>query len=305
MIKYQNGTKDVFKLKESENKNGVNVSSEEVKKNEAIKNLEKYVRNRITGQVIKLEGFRKTNGTMKNVFGQMIYSINFEIDLRFISNGWLKGNGLEGYWRNNFYVYSSKPNLSASGEQYMYGTKLYESGTLVTLGCVAEMKSTDNGFMVESLSIETEKNHGIVSNTITDNTKVVKEIPKTPGYTGDLKDGKKDGNGIEVYPDGSSYDGEWKDDKKNGKGVLRNKIGIYTGTWINDKMNGDFFANIFITKEASTLVSKIIYVGSFKEDNYYNGVMTVTELSGSKVEYKVKDGVMQIFTDEEMKMFKK
>jgi len=103
MIKYQNGTKDVFKSQETIVTNSSPASNEEVKKNEAIKTLETYVRNKIKGQVIKLESFRKTNGTMNNVFGQMIYTVNFDIDLRFMANGWLKGNGLEGYWRNNFY----------------------------------------------------------------------------------------------------------------------------------------------------------------------------------------------------------
>ena len=206
MIKYQNGTKDVFKSQETIVTNSSPASNEEVKKNEAIKTLETYVRNKIKGQVIKLESFRKTNGTMNNVFGQMIYTVNFDIDLRFMANGWLKGNGLEGYWRNNFYVYASEPDLSASGEQYMYATKLYQQGTFLTLGCVAEMNSTDNGFLVKSLSIKTETNFGVqaISNqnnnvqnekSKADEYRIVKTNHKglfyntmqAPGYTDRLK----------------------------------------------------------------------------------------------------------------------
>ena len=169
MIKYQNGSKDVFNTPETKITNSTPISSEEVKKNEAVKSLENYVKNKIKAPLY-FNGFRKTNGVMNNVFGQMIYTINFDIDLKFIANGWLKGNGLEGYWRNSFYVYPSEPDLYASGEQYMYGTKLYPSGTSITLGCIAEMNSTDNGFMVKSLSIKTETNYGVVADNNQSNT---------------------------------------------------------------------------------------------------------------------------------------
>jgi len=160
MIKYQNGTKDVFKIQEPINKVNAPESNEEVKKNEAVKKLENYVNSKISGPIIKVVGFRKTNGVMNNILGQMIYTINCDIDIKFTSDGWKKGNGLEGYW-SSFYVYPSEPNLSASGEQFMYGTKLYKQGTFLTLGCVAEMNNTDNGFEVEKLSINTITNRGI------------------------------------------------------------------------------------------------------------------------------------------------
>jgi hypothetical protein len=176
MIKYQNGTKDVFKTQQPIQSNVTPVSNEELKKNEAVKNLEAYVKNKIKGPVTSFEGFRKTNGVMNNLYGQFIYTINFDVDMKFVSDGWLKGNGLEGYWRNSFYVYPSEPDLYAAGEQYMYATKLFPSGTFITLGCIAEMESTDNGFLVKSLSIKTETNHGIVagSTNISNNQQIKK-----------------------------------------------------------------------------------------------------------------------------------
>jgi len=101
---------------------------------------------------------------MNNVFGQIIYSINCNIDIRFIENGWKKGNGLVGYW-SSFDVYPSEPDLSATGEQYMYATKLYPRGSLLTLGCIAEMKSTDNGFEVSNFSIKTITDFGVQFNS--------------------------------------------------------------------------------------------------------------------------------------------
>lgn len=162
MIKYQNGTKDVFKTQESSNVNNVLESNEDLKKNEAVRKLENYVKNKISGPIIKVESFRKTNGVMNNIFGQIIYTINCDIDIKFASDGWKIGNSLEGYW-SSFSVYPSEPDLYATGQQYMYVTKLYKRGTLLTLGCVAEMVDTDNGFEVESLSIKTIANHGIVA----------------------------------------------------------------------------------------------------------------------------------------------
>ena len=64
-------------------------------------------------------------------------------------------------------------------------------------------------------------------------------------YTGDLKDGKRDGEGIFIYPNGDRYEGEWKNDKRNGKGTYIYTFGKkYVGDWKDDK------------KQADTLLSK-------------------------------------------------
>jgi antitoxin component YwqK of YwqJK toxin-antitoxin module len=65
---------------------------------------------------------------------------------------------------------------------------------------------------------------------------------KLKKYVGKMKDGKRNGKGIEYYDDGKTkeYEGEWKDDKKNGKGIDYDKNGIkkYEGEWENGKRNG-------------------------------------------------------------------
>jgi len=156
MIKYQNGTTDVFKSQEPANSSNTAQTKEELKKKEAVSRLESYLRTKIQAP-IKMTHFQKTNGEMLNIFGQATYTINFNVTIEFLSDGWKKGNGLVGYWQN-FYVYSTKPNLYASGQQYMYGIKFYPKGTELSLGCVADMVETDNGFEVKSIKIKTIQN---------------------------------------------------------------------------------------------------------------------------------------------------
>ena len=71
-------------------------------------------------------------------------------------------------------------------------------------------------------------------------------------YKGDWKNDKKNGFGVQIYPNGNKYEGEWYNNKRHGKGTYwilnqRNKlIRQYTGKWENDKKNGTgtiFFLN--------------------------------------------------------------
>ena len=53
-------------------------------------------------------------------------------------------------------------------------------------------------------------------------------------YTGGWRDGKRSGQGIQTWKDGSRYDGNWKDDKASGSGTLvDNKGTSYAGTWLS------------------------------------------------------------------------
>ncbi len=162
MIKYQNGTKDVFSNQAT---NVPPVSTEESIKTEAFKKLERIVANDYnTGkisQVIKFISLKKTNGVMQNVAGQSIYTIYCDMTLQFIADGWLKGNMFEGYWRDGLSVYASEPNLASTGQQFLYTTKKYPRGTMVLLGCEAEMQKTDNGFIPSGFSVRSEKIMGV------------------------------------------------------------------------------------------------------------------------------------------------
>jgi hypothetical protein len=58
-------------------------------------------------------------------------------------------------------------------------------------------------------------------------------------YEGEIVLGKRNGRGVQFWPDGSIYDGEWRDDKACGKGKLTFGNGDwYEGEWREDKANG-------------------------------------------------------------------
>jgi len=121
--------------------------------------------------------------------------------------------------------------------------------------------------------------------------KLEKPIPL--GFVGENSDGKREGKGKQIYPDGSSYDGEWKDDKKNGKGKLVDSAGgIYEGYWKDDKINEDSTAvNDCGIPMSQILGSRIIESGIFKNGKLYNGVSTMTFPDGKKSEAIIKNGV--------------
>ena len=58
-------------------------------------------------------------------------------------------------------------------------------------------------------------------------------------YFGDYKEGKRDGNGVMIYPDGSKYSGAWKNGLKDGKGTYTFVNGDeFDGEWQNDLKHG-------------------------------------------------------------------
>ena len=135
-----------------------------------------------------------------------------------------------------------------------------------------------------------------------------KYYPNGDEYTGEFKDGKRDGKGKLSYHafqtyvgefkddkrhgEGTftdegltefTYTGQWKDDKKSGLGVIKYKKGLkYSGEWKADKENG---------KGTLTLPNGKSYVGEFK-----NGVASFEDnkplvYDNSEIFYgKYKDG---------------
>ena len=80
-----------------------------------------------------------------------------------------------------------------------------------------------------------------------------------PKYQGQVKNGKPNGLGFIIYPDGGKYVGSWKNGKMNGEGI--------------------FTYNILGSK----------YVGSWK-DGKYDGQGTITFSNGDKLVGEYKDG---------------
>jgi len=68
---------------------------------------------------------------------------------------------------------------------------------------------------------------------------VVKIYENDDRYKGDMKDGKKHGQGTLDYVNGGKYVGEWQDDMRHGQGVNRWPNGDrYEGNWKNNRKHG-------------------------------------------------------------------
>lgn len=91
-------------------------------------------------------------------------------------------------------------------------------------------------------------------------------------YYGDLKDGKRNGEGICKYSNGNRYDGGWKDDLKDGQGKLVTDSSIYTGLFKNNLLEGAGKLSFNAGGE---------YQGNFKNDKY-NGTGTRKSAAGDK-----------------------
>ena len=62
-------------------------------------------------------------------------------------------------------------------------------------------------------------------------------FPNKISYKGQWRGKKKNGYGIQVWPDGSRYEGQWKNDKAHGKGKFYFVCGdTYDGEWAEDKV---------------------------------------------------------------------
>ena len=90
-------------------------------------------------------------------------------------------------------------------------------------------------------------------------------------YTGDVKNGKPDGLGILIYPDGMKYVGGLKNGIMNGQGTFTNPNGEkYVGEWIDGRPTG---------QGTQTYYDGDKYVGLFK-DGKYHGQGTYTFSGG-------------------------
>jgi hypothetical protein len=52
-------------------------------------------------------------------------------------------------------------------------------------------------------------------------------------YEGELRNGRADGQGISLEPDGTRYEGNWRNNAANGFGVYTKAGARYEGTWFN------------------------------------------------------------------------
>ena len=130
----------------------------------------------------------------------------------------------------------------------------------------------------------------INTNEILNEAKIEEIAEKSGTYTGDVKNGQKEGNGTFKWSDGAVYEGEWKNNQINGKGKLTiPDKGTYEGYFENGQKegqgkytfaNGDIYEGNFSKDKMSgqgkyTFKNGDTYSGEFS-NNQFNGKGTYT-----------------------------
>ena len=129
----------------------------------------------------------------------------------------------------------------------------------------AEPKDAKSGkAYVEKVRADLEPFKYEISNPYTSNkvTKPEQKLENGITYEGEWnEDGKRDGRGMQHWPDGSVYEGYWKDGMAHGKGRLIHTDGvIQDGDWVADKAHG---FGIYIHADGSK------YEGEWFEDKQH------------------------------------
>ena len=110
---------------------------------------------------------------------------------------------------------------------------------------------------------------------------------KKPGYYGESKDNKKEGKGTYVFEDLSEYIGDWKNDNREGYGIQNFLIndGKYSGEWKNGKMEGNGTYE-WHSKDGELAT----FTGIMKNNVMYDGVIITNVKGYGKGKMKVVNG---------------
>lgn len=128
----------------------------------------------------------------------------------------------------------------------------------------------------EPQAVNTINNVNVETNTNTEEEKSSNEITEKYGkYTGDIVDGKKQGNGKFEWNSGAIYEGEFSNNEINGNGkMIIPTVGEYQGSFVNGKRSG---------KGKYIFTNGDIYDGEWTNDKM-NGQGVYTFANGDKYE---------------------
>jgi len=74
-------------------------------------------------------------------------------------------------------------------------------------------------------------------------------------YKGDVENGKPNGLGVVIFPNGFKYVGGWKNGKENGKGTLTTKYG---SKYVGEYKDG-FWWNVILYDKNGKIIKTIIH----------------------------------------------
>ncbi len=322
MIKYQNGTKDVF------NADQIQTTPKPIDKySQVIEIARPFMNNQVSTEskgACKPLSFNKQNGMEKDFFGQKTYTLEYILTIELQKDFWKasadKWLAKDWYW-GDFSVLEEKGDIYSETftNYYMKFTK----GTILEITGEMDFESTDNGWRItgesmfsygyknnkwrqlsKPIPIEVDqkpandpiepKDNPIKYDTrpkitiLEDGTKPttttspVDTIRET--YIGDYNNGKKNGLGTMWHKNGDIYKGEWKDNKRNGQGKLLEKDGsIYDGNWVDDSKEG----------LATMIKNGNKYVGEVSNNGIRNGQGTLTSAKGNSLTGEFSDGKLK------------
>jgi hypothetical protein len=117
-------------------------------------NLEQRVVSESQG-ALKLDNFKKINGSNQSSKGMKIYSLQWQADISVQQDIWKGGNAFEGYW-SSFRVSTKQPSYwdemaMASSSQH------FEKGTKIRLIGNSYLQKTDNGWIVAETDVQSSQ----------------------------------------------------------------------------------------------------------------------------------------------------
>ena len=202
--------------------------------------------------------------------------------LEAIYNGNLKG-GVRNYKIDgNFLVddESVKHEIRNNGQEILYKfpdidktilfTRVNSKSDIIS----NQIKKTDTDFKDSNLVKNNAKSSKSEASKKLDKSKnkyKEKKYKNGDFYTGELKKGKPNGQGIMTFVDGSIYDGLWTDGKIAGDGRIENKSGTFTGIF-TPLYDNEILIGIKPIKGVSS-ASGVIMDGEWDEQNVFTGIM--------------------------------
>ena len=103
-------------------------------------------------------------------------------------------------------------------------------------------------------------------------------------YIGKISDGKRNGKGKLIFPDGSTYEGDFKNNEFDGFGIYKSKSYIYEGNFVKGKMSGK--------GKYEDLIKETTYEGDFFDDKK-NGTGVEKYSNGFIYKGEFKNGIKE------------
>lgn len=150
MVKYQNGTKDVFKSQQ--------IIAQPANNNPNVLPIAQiFMEKQVTAEskgAIKLINMTKVNGVERELFGQKIYELEYKLIVEIIRQIW-KNSGdafLESEWFWGSFHTASGPS-GGLNEMFLNKSEEFLPGTIIEIHGTMQFENTDNGWKLGGINM--------------------------------------------------------------------------------------------------------------------------------------------------------